>query len=191
MDNVYYLKKDFKYIFYRGGKFVICYNVEEFDERYYVVSETYADNIFGMTFDGLKDLVLGDINDSVDEKILSGFQWTVLHGDDAGTTANVWLSKENQNNFKAKHDAAKEYPQLVSWPMKYKIGEKEDKTPVYEYFQNIEELAQFYLGGISYIEQCYNEGWAKKDAVDWTPYEKYFDEDGNFNPEVTEEPTEE
>jgi hypothetical protein len=71
--------------------------------------------------------------------------------------------------------------------MQYKIGEKEERTedeethmeivtkrPVYEYFQNIQELASFYLGGVDYIESCYQAGWTEKDAIDWTPYEDYF-----------------
>ena len=140
------------------------------------------DAIFGkIGLEDIKIFITNYYNDEVERNILNGYQWTVLHGADAGTIANVWLSKENQMNYKAKHDAAKEYPQLVSWPMKYKIGERPDKTPIYEEFANIEELAQFYLGGIAYIEQCYNAGWVKKDSIDWTPYEEFFDEDVNLN----------
>ena len=61
--------------------------------------------------DALK-LVIEDINTLTDEKILNGYEWTILHGADAGKTVKVWLSKENQNNFKAKHDAALVYPEI-------------------------------------------------------------------------------
>lgn len=124
------------------------------------------------SFEQAKKAIIEDINARTDERILCGYEWTVLHGEDEGTIAKVWLSKENQENFKAKHDAALTYPNLVTFPMTYKIGESDDGAPIYEHFQSIEELAQFYLGGLVYIERCYNEGWQKKDNIDWTPYEE-------------------
>jgi hypothetical protein len=107
------------------------------------------------------------IDARTDAKILSGYQWTVLHGADAGKTVNVWLSAENQNNYKAKHDVALAYPQLVTFPMRYKISEDEQKRAIYEEFQDINELATFYLGGIAYIERCIDEGWEEKDKVEF------------------------
>lgn len=151
--------------------------------------EVYVYKIDGQIngFYDIKNLITNDINSRVDENILNGYQWKVLHGDDEGKVINVWLSAENQTNFKAKHDAALQYPQLMSWPMKYKIGEYDEEhedeesglittesRPVYEYFQNIEELARFYLGGMQYIQSCYEAGWAEKDNFDWTPYENLF-----------------
>lgn len=111
------------------------------------------------------------IDTRTDAKILNGYQWTVLHGADAGKTVSVWLSAENQNNYKAKHDAARMYPQLVTFPMTYKISEDEENNAIYETFQNIDELAKFYLGGIAYIEQTVANGWREKDAVDLSLYE--------------------
>ena len=105
------------------------------------------------------------IDTRTDAKILNGYQWTVLHGADACKTVNVWLSAENQSNYKAKHDVALAYPQLVTFPMRYKISEDEQKRAIYEEFQDINELATFYLGGIAYIERCTDEGWEEKDNV--------------------------
>ena len=114
----------------------------------------------------LRQVIEDHINAKVDANILCGYVWTVLHGDDAGKTVKVWLSKENQDNFKAKHDAALIYPDKVRFPMTYKISEVNHKA-VYEVFESIQELATFYLGGLAYIEACYNAGWAEKDAVDY------------------------
>ncbi len=114
--------------------------------------------------DALK-LVIEDINKLTDEKILNGYEWTILHGADAGKTVKVWLSKENQNNFKAKHDAALVYPEIVTFPMTYKVSEDDSGKAVYEVFESIQELAQFYLGGLAYIEQCYGAGWQMKDSL--------------------------
>ena len=113
----------------------------------------------------LRQMAIERINAHTDQLILTGYQWTVLHGNDAGKTVKVWLSKENQDNFKAKHDAALVYPDRVRFPMTYKISEVNHKA-VYEVFESIQELAAFYLGGLAYIEACYNAGWAEKDAVD-------------------------
>ena len=117
------------------------------------------------TKEDILQAIIADIDACTDEKILNGYQWTVLHGDHAGQTVSVWLSAENQNNFKAKHDAALAYPQQVPFPMRYKIGQDEQKHAIYEEFQNIGELATFYLGGVAYIERCVDEGWQIKDEV--------------------------
>ena len=131
-----------------------------------------------MTFESVRDAIIADIDAQTDEKILNGYQWTILHGDDAGKTINVWLSKENQSNFKAKHDTATQYPQLTTYPIVYKVGEVEEenglKRPVYEHFQDVNELAQFYLGGLAYIERTLAEGWQRKDSIDFEPYKAYF-----------------
>ena len=114
----------------------------------------------------VRDAIIAHIDAETDEKILTGYQWTVLHGEHAGQTVYVWLSKENQDNFKAKHDAAIIYPDRVTFPFSYKISEDADHKAIYETFQNIGELATFYLGGLAYIDQCYGAGWVEKDAVD-------------------------
>lgn len=119
------------------------------------------------TLDDVRDIITAHIDGLTDEKILWGYPWTVQHGPDEGKNVKVWLSKENQNNFKAKHDAALIYPDKVKFPMTYKISEDtETKKAIYEIFENITELATFYLGGLAYIESCYNAGWAEKDAID-------------------------
>lgn len=118
------------------------------------------------TIDDVRDAIIAHIDAETDDKILSGYQWLILHGEDEGKVANVWLSAENQSNYKAYHDAAHDYPDLAEFPVRYKVGEDSEKKPIYENFQNLQELAQFYLGGIAYIRQTLTEGWREKDAVD-------------------------
>lgn len=126
------------------------------------------------SMDEVKDFVYAVINAKTDEKILCGYEWTVLHGADAGKTVKVWLSDENKENYKAKYDTAKNDPELITWPCKFKVAENADRTPVYEYFDNLAELKAFYYGGLNYIEQTVNAGWAEKDGFDFTPYEELF-----------------
>ena len=122
------------------------------------------------TFEAAKKAIEEDINARVDDAILCGYPWTILHGDDAGKAVKVWLSKENQSNFKAKYDLHFTKPEALTFPTLYKVAEDENGDAVFEEFQSFEELEQFYLGGLGYIEQCYQAGWAEKKSIDWTPY---------------------
>lgn len=123
------------------------------------------------TKEEIKDTITDWYDQQTDAAILSGYKWTVRHGASEGQTVKVWLSQENQSNYKAKHDAARMYPQFVTFPMTYKISEDEEKNAIYETFQDIDELAEFYLGGVAYIEQTVAKGWRKKDAIDLSLYE--------------------
>ena len=70
------------------------------------------------------------------------------------------------------HDAAAMYPEQVTFPKLFKLSDGEDGNAVYHTFESMQEMAQFYLGGLSWIEQCVEEGFHKKDGFDFTPYEK-------------------
>ncbi len=48
--------------------------------------------------------------------------------------------------------------------------------PVYYTFNTAAELSDFYISAQQFIQQCINEGWNKKDNIDWTPYEKQLNE---------------
>ena len=115
----------------------------------------------------LKDAIIADIDARTDAKILNGYQFTP---DGAEEAITVWLSKENQTNFS-------EAQRLQIAPIKFKLNEDAEKQPVYHIFETTAELDRFYLGGVQYINQCLNEGWAEKDSIDWTPYEALFPQD--------------
>lgn len=112
------------------------------------------------SFESAKKAILADIDAQTDEKILNGYEFTP---DGADTPIIVWLSKENQTNFSEAH-------RLQIVPVKFKLNETADKQPIYHTFETFEELDRFYKGGVLYINQCLNEGWARKDSIDWTPY---------------------
>ena len=123
----------------------------------------------------LRQMTIGRVNAHTDLLILTGYQWTVLHGQQAGTVASVWLNRENQFNFFVTFIAAV-FDQLlntstVEFPQVFKIGEDSDGRPIYEEFQTLTELSTFCLGGIAFIEQTVANGWQKKDAVDLSLYE--------------------
>ena len=177
MNKINGKQSDFALMRTDGTQIIIGYGLKKITGtklyEWYEVSIPKA-QINQLSLQDVKDAIIKDINDRTDARILNGYQWTVLHGDDAGKTVNVWLSAENKENYKAKYDTAKDDPELITWPTKFKVSENDDKTPVYEYFAGITELKTFYYGGLSFIETAVNEGWAEKDAIDWAPYEALF-----------------
>lgn len=110
----------------------------------------------------IKAAVIADIDARTDEKSEKGYVWQ---------GKPVTLNWENRQNFKAVHDAAAMYPEQVTFPKTFKLGTDENGADVYHQFESMDELAQFYLGGLAWIEQCVEEGWQKKATMDWSPYE--------------------
>lgn len=110
----------------------------------------------------VKKAVIADINKKTDEKIISGFVWNGI---------NVWLSEENQRNFSEAQRIAATMPEAIL-PVTFKLGEEADGTPVYHTFETAEELTEFYLQAVAYINAALAAGWAEKDGMDWAAYEE-------------------
>ena len=122
-------------------------------------------NVGNITFNEAKNAILDDINAQTDYKILTGLVWN---------DKPVWLSSENQFNFSEGERKAKDNPSRL--PITYKIGQDSDGNPVYHTFTTVEEITGFYDTCFAYINQCLNEGWQRKDSIDWEPYKEYFPE---------------
>jgi hypothetical protein len=118
------------------------------------------------TLEQVKQAVIADINARVKESIISGFTYD-------GNP--VWLSQENQLNFKAAYDLAVQ-TQGATLPVTFKLGEQEDGTPIYHTFSTMEDFTDFYTAAVNYIHQSVADGWLEKDGIDWSPYEQYFNE---------------
>ena len=51
-------------------------------------------------------------------------------------------------------------------------------------FSEAQRLAiRFYKGGVAYIQQCLQQGWARKDAIDWAPYRALFPDEQPSTPD--------
>lgn len=112
------------------------------------------------SFGQIKSFILAEINKRTDEKILSGFMWNGM---------SVWLSSENQFNYKAAYDLAVQTGG-ANLPTVFKFGSNDE--PKYHKFDTVEELTDFYVKAMTYINEQLAIGWAKKDAIDWSVYEE-------------------
>lgn len=106
----------------------------------------------------IKEVVTKWYNTQIDERIISGYTWN---------ETPVWLSTENQFNYKAAYDMAVQ-TDGASLPVTFKFGT--DEEPVYHEFTTLDELKDFYTGTMAWINKCLTEGWETKDAIDWTKY---------------------
>lgn len=110
------------------------------------------------TIDEVKGIIIGWYNSNIDTEIVSGFVWN-------GTS--VWLSTENQFNYKTAFDAAV-MSNGATLPVKFKFGT--DDEPVYHEFTTIEELSDFYYKAIAYVQSVLQKGWDVKDLLDFKVY---------------------
>lgn len=108
--------------------------------------------------DTVRSLIYGWINDRVDEKILSGL--TFLGN-------KVWLSRENQFNYKSIYDLAVQTGGK-NLPVKFKFGT--DEQPYYVDFNTLEDLSFFTQKWLTHIKTTVENGWKEKDLVDFTLY---------------------
>ena len=122
---------------------------------------TWKEHLFANvpSINQLKRFVLDAINKDVDDAILSGFTWRDY---------SVWLSSENQFNYKAAYDLAIQTGG-ANLPVVFKFGTA--KNPVYHKFDNVEDLSDFYIKAAKHINEQLAIGWAKKDSIDWSVYE--------------------
>lgn len=100
------------------------------------------------------------INAHTDAKILTGFSWN---------GKPVYLSSENQFNFKAAYDLAFQ-TEGANLPTKFKLGEDSDGTPVYHTFTKIDVLADFVMKVFAFINTTLDDGWQEKDSIDYSVF---------------------
>lgn len=98
------------------------------------------------------------VNKQVDEKILSGLRYD---------GALVWLSLENQFNYKAAYDLAVQ-TEGESLPVTLKFGT--DDNPIYRTFDAFQDYADFYHAVINHINEQIAWGWQQKN-IDLSPYD--------------------
>lgn len=142
---------------YKIAKYRIRWDFQPYEEE---VSFMEEDVLHKPTLQEVKDIVLGGINQQTDEAILRGFKWKGM---------TVWLSSENQFNYKAAYDLAFQ-TNGASLPTVFKFGTTDQ--PMYYSFGTLEDISDFYISAMAYINTCLAEGWKQKDSIDWSVYEQ-------------------
>lgn len=170
-------KSDFALVRDEGTRVVIGYGLTKISKDNYEWFEVYlpTKQVQQITFAVIKKAIEADINADTVEQITNGFAYTVLHGAQSGTEVNVWLSKENQSDFHAMHQNAAS----LTFPVKYKVGELEDGTAVFEEFANADEMHNICMLTTQYVLACQQQGWDTKDAIDWSAYKALYPEPVN------------
>lgn len=83
----------------------------------------------------------------------------------------VWLTSENQFNYKAAADFA--FQNVMTGgeyiPVTVKLGE--NFSPTYLTFDTYQELQVFILACFSHIQQTLDKYWQLKDSIDWSKYD--------------------
>lgn len=114
--------------------------------------------LYKPSLEQIKELVLNGYNKIIDQKILNGFVWNDMQ---------IWLSQENQFNYKAAYDLAVQTGGQ-NLPIMFKFGSTEN--PIYYTFVDMETFTDFYIKAMTYINTQLNEGWKLKDNIDWSVY---------------------
>ena len=112
------------------------------------------------TEDTIRNMVADWYNEQTNETILSGFSWNGM---------SVWLSTENQFNYKAAYDLAVQ-SDGKTLPVTFKFGT--DDVPCYHTFTDIDELADFYTKAMQHIQNTLADGWKSKDNFNLELYQE-------------------
>lgn len=138
------------------NKWRIRWDVQEKEDG----SATYMEEEFNHkpTEDEVRQTVIDWFNKQTDTAILSGFEWNGM---------SVWLSSENQFNYKAAYDLAVQHAG-ATLPVTFKFGT--DDVPCYHTFNSLDELTDFYTKAMQHILSVLADGWSKKDTFSLDSY---------------------
>lgn len=106
----------------------------------------------------IKKLIMDWYNQQIDNEITSGFSYNGLP---------VWLSQENQFNYKATYDLAVQ-TDGATLPVRFKFGTADE--PVYYEFNTLDKLTEFYTKAMLYVQQTLAAGWDTKETVNFELY---------------------
>lgn len=108
----------------------------------------------------IKEIIEAHINALTAQRILNGFTWN---------GKPVWLSAENQTNLQRAYAVARD-TDGKNLPLKYKLGESEDGSPVYHTFTKVDVFRDFMEKMDNHIQTAVSDGYNEKDGVDYTKF---------------------
>lgn len=109
----------------------------------------------------IKSTINNYYNEICSDEILKGFKLD---------SEIVWLSSENQINYKIYYDFALVNSQngIEFQPIKIKIGNETESK--YHTFESFEEYQKFVFDYTEHIQNTISKCWQIKDAIDWELY---------------------
>ena len=150
------------------NRYIVKYRVRwdvrpvEDSEEYHDMVSYYETDIVSKTKPRLKDVkdaVINGINNLVERCIVEQYMWQGMA---------VWLSVENQINYKAAYDLCVQSGG-ENLPITIKLGSAD--VPVYYTFESETEIADFYKGVMRHISDTLAMGWEMKDSIKWEEYD--------------------
>lgn len=163
MNKVYGLKEEFTPIRSDRSRLIISYNCQAEKDN---IHATWCEIYFYkkphpyVSDEEIKAAIIEDINNEVKRLIIETMTWD---------GKQVWLSIENQQNYKSASDVAKE-TDGENLPVKFKFGGEDE--PEYITFETIESLKEFWLACCGHIRECLSYGWNLKDSINWDDYKR-------------------
>lgn len=152
---------------YKIGKYIVRWDVKEeqqandgMESQSKVASFYQQEFLHKPTLEEVKSLITSWYDDKITSRIVEGFVYDGL---------SVWLSNENQLNYKVAYDMAVQ-SDGANLPVTFKFYD--NNGTMYRTFDTLSEITDFYTKMTSHIQQCLVEGWNEKDKIDWSPYEE-------------------
>ena len=151
---------------YKIGKYLVRWDVKEeqhandgMESQSKVASFYQQEFLHKPTLEEVKSLITSWYDDKITARIVEGFVYDGL---------SVWLSNENQLNYKVAYDMAVQ-SDGANLPVTFKFYDND--VAEYRTFNTWAEITDFYTAMVSYIQQNLIDGWQEKDRIDWSPYE--------------------
>lgn len=161
MSKTYGLKTEFAFVRKDASRIIVSYNrKDEADGQHCTWDQVcfYKKQTASPTKEQIKDAIIKDINDSVVRQIHEGFEWK---------GHKVWLSLENQANYKAAADLAeKTYDEGDT--VTFRFGDEDAPDPYT--FEDANEVIGFWEQVHRYIVATVKAGWDLKASIDWSAY---------------------
>lgn len=161
MSKTYGLKTEFAFVRQDASRIIVSYNrKDEADGQHCTWDQVcfYKKQTASPTKEQIKDAIIKDINDSVVRQIHEGFEWK---------GHKVWLSLENQANYKAAADLAeKTYDEGDT--VTFRFGDEDAPDPYT--FKDANEVIGFWEQVHRYIVATVKAGWDLKASIDWSVY---------------------
>lgn len=158
MRKVYSSSRDFllvECINQYADKWVVRFDI--IDEEEEGVSYMEEEFLGTPSPEAIKELLINYINMRVQREIVEGMVWK---------GHKIWLSQENQNNYKSAFDLA---VHTGGSNLPYRI-KAEGVDSEYYTFDTVDDITDFIVSVNSHISSVIEAGWKAKDSVDWDQY---------------------